>query len=132
MKQFLLAAVLLFSTTLWASGDHTPDYCSEAFPEVCAHLGHMSAFSTQEPAQFVAHAMVPGAEALENFQVSIWHLQGEEWALSPSSHSLSPKGTNKYLVQNVQFSFEGDSIVKLSFLRNGRVGHIDIPVIVSH
>lgn len=127
MIKFILAATLVFSSVIAIAhdGDHSPDVCSRANPDVCAHIGHMSSFTTAGEAQFVAHIQAPQNQQVSDVKIELW--------MPDMGHGSRPVavrqfGVNKYHVTKAYFMMAGLWEVRVRFAFGGTNHEIFIPV----
>ena len=117
-----MLATLVFSASSFADGDHTPDVCSTADKEVCAHIGHMSGMKTKVEGKFLVHITAP---KIENFKMDLW-MPDHKHGTSPVT--VTPKGKNKFEITKAEFSMPGKWHARLTFDSNKKPHAIEIPL----
>jgi hypothetical protein len=126
MIKFILALFMLFSGfSAMADDNHSANVCSVKNAEVCAHLGHMTSFSSKAEVQFVAHIMVPQNQQVSDIKIDLW--------MPDMGHGTSPVtvkqfAVNKYNVTKAFFVMSGLWLVRLKFSVGGEKHQIEIPV----
>lgn len=104
---------------------HTVTVCTKQNPQICAHLGHMSAINTKDEGQFVAHIMTPNNVEMESVHIDLW--------MASMGHGSAPLDVtridvNKYQVKNAWFMMSGPWLVRLKFKDSMQAYEIDIPL----
>ena len=117
-----------FSTISFADKDHTAEVCSVTNPKVCAHVGHMSNFSSKGESTFVAHVMTPKNEAISNFKADLW-MPAHGHGSTPMT--IAAAGVNKYKVTKAAFSMTGEWQVRMSFEYQKAQHEIAVPVTIA-
>jgi hypothetical protein len=126
MFKFVMSLFLFFSGFSAGAGDnHSANVCSVINAEVCAHLGHMTSFSSKAEVQFVAHIMAPQNQQVSDTQIDLWM---PDMGHGSSPLSVKQFGVNKYNVTKAYFVMSGLWLVRLKFSLAGEKHQIEIPV----
>ncbi len=125
----LCTALLTLNTSVAQAELHTPNYCSGASTQICAHLGYRAPFTTSEEGVFVVHIL--DQTEVSNLQVSVWMDMGGGQGHGSAPVEVQALGDNHFQVQNAWFVMEGKWLVRITFDSNNQSHEISIPVLVK-
>lgn len=134
----IMSVILVFALSPFAGaydadhtmteGDHSADVCSRVNPAVCAHVGHMTSFSSSDEVQFKAHVMTPQNQAISGFSLDLW-MPGMGHGSSPVQ--LKQLGPNLFQVTKAYFVMPGQWVIRMRFEFGGAAHLIEVPVNIT-
>lgn len=129
----LTAFAALTPNTAQAHAYHTPEVCSTASTELCAHLGFKVEPSSTDATEFMLHFMPAASldpKEIKDVTVTLWmEVGGQTYGSAPATVKMLDY--IRYTVSDVHFVTPGEWQVKIGFNYLGTAHEITIPVQVK-